>query len=221
MVTYKLHLIRHGMTAGNRDGRYVGRMDIPVCAEGMQELERLKKTHSYPAVQEVYCSPLLRCRQTADLLFPTEPLTVVDGLTEMSLGDFEGKSFDALRDSPSYLAWLENSAENTPPGAVETSREFSGRVGETLNAILMHMSKNHITEAAVVTHGGVLMSMLSRFALPPRPMGEWAVANGCGYTIRTSIQMWMRDETFEIIGAVPEGAQAGGDRRAMRALGTK
>ena len=63
--------------------------------------------------------------------------------------------------------------------------------------------------------------MLSRFALPPRPMGEWAVANGCGYTIRTSIQMWMRDETFEIIGAVPEGAQAGGDRRAMRALGTK
>jgi len=43
MVTYKLHLIRHGMTEGNRTGRYVGRMDLPVCLEGREQLEEMKK----------------------------------------------------------------------------------------------------------------------------------------------------------------------------------
>ena len=53
MVTYKLHLIRHGMTEGNRTGRYVGRMDLPVCLEGRQQLEEMKKKYDYPYVQEV------------------------------------------------------------------------------------------------------------------------------------------------------------------------
>ncbi len=206
MVTYKLHLIRHGITAGNRDGRYVGRMDLPLCAEGVSELETLRKAHPYPPVQAVYTSPLQRCLQTAGILYPGQPLTVVEDLTELSLGSFEGESFDTLRDSPAYVAWLENARENTPPGALETGREFAARTAVAFNAILMNMSREHVTEAAVVTHGGVLMSILSRFALPPRPLGEWATAPGCGYTIRTSIQMWMRDETFEIIGSVPEGA---------------
>ena len=70
MVTYKLHLVRHGMTMGNLEGRYVGRMDIPVCADGVKELKALMEKHNYPAVQEVYTSPLIRCRQTADILFP-------------------------------------------------------------------------------------------------------------------------------------------------------
>jgi len=221
MVTYKLHLIRHGMTMGNLEGRYVGRMDIPVCADGVRELKALMEKHDYPMVQEVYTSPLIRCRQTADILFPDTSITVVEDLVEMSLGDFEGKSFASLKEDPRYIAWLQNSMQNTPPGALETSEEFTYRVGVALNAILMNMSANHITEAAVVTHGGVLMSMMSRFALPRRPMGEWAVANGCGYTIRTSTQMWMRDETFEIIGTVPEGVVPGNDERTKRALGTK
>ena len=212
MVTYKLHLIRHGITAGNRDGRYVGRMDLPLCAEGVQELEALRAAHAYPDVDTVYTSPLLRCIQTAGLLFPGRQLTVVEDLTELSLGEFEGESFETLRDRPSYLAWLENAGENTPPAALETGREFAARTAVALNAMLMNMSAEHLTEAAVVTHGGVLMSMLSRFALPPRPLGEWAVAPGCGYTIRTSTQMWMRDETFEIIGTVPRGAAVGETR---------
>ena len=204
MVTYQLHLIRHGMTQGNIDGRYVGRLDLPLCPQGVQSLEHLRTENTYPEVEMVYTSPLLRCMQTSDILFPSAPLTVVEDLTEMSLGDFEGKNFDMLRTSPSYLEWLENSADNTPPGALESSREFADRVAVALNAILMNMSSDHITRAAVVTHGGVIMSLMSRFVMPSRPMGEWAVEFGQGYVIRTSTQMWMRDETFEVIGRVPQ-----------------
>ena len=46
----------------------------------------------YPNVARVYSSPLLRCRETAEILFPDTTLQTVDNLIEMDFGDFEGKS---------------------------------------------------------------------------------------------------------------------------------
>ena len=42
MKTFKLHLIRHGLTAGNLDGRYIGGgTDLPLCSEGRAQLAEL------------------------------------------------------------------------------------------------------------------------------------------------------------------------------------
>ena len=164
MVTYKLHFIRHGMTDGNRTGRYVGRTDVPLCQEGRQELEALKQKYRYPEVQEVYCSPLTRCVQTADILYPDSPRTLVEDLVELSLGDFEGKYMKDLKDNPAYRAWLKESLKNTPPGALETGEQFAQRIAMALQQIFANMTQNHITEAAVIAHGGVLMGLLSAFA---------------------------------------------------------
>ena len=41
---YKLHLIRHGLTAGNLEGRYIGSgTDLPLCGQGRAELAALKQ----------------------------------------------------------------------------------------------------------------------------------------------------------------------------------
>lgn len=221
MVTYKLHLIRHGMTEGNRVGRYVGRLDIPICKEGREELEALKAKYEYPAIQEVYCSPLLRCTQTADILYPDEPRTIVEDLIELSLGDFEGKYIDALQEDPAYRQWITNSLSSTPPGALETGEQFGARIGGALNAIFMNMTQNRITEAAVIAHGGVFMAMLSAFVMPRAPMGEWALGNGTGYTIRMSTGLWMRDQVVEVLGSVPVGLPTGRDPRVMGSLGIR
>ena len=43
MKTFKLHLIRHGMTAGNLQGLYIGSgTDLPLCDEGRAQLAELK-----------------------------------------------------------------------------------------------------------------------------------------------------------------------------------
>jgi len=219
MVTYKLHLIRHGMTEGNRTGRYVGRMDLPVCLEGREQLEEMKKKYQYPNVQEVYCSPLLRCLQTADILFPDTSLTVVEDLVEMSLGEFEGQSIESLKNNPAYIAWISDSLNNTPPGACETGEEFARRVERALNSIFMNMTQNRITEAAVIAHGGLFMSMLAAFVMPRAPMGQWALSNGSGYTIRMSTELWMRDRIIEVVGSVPGGFTPGRDPRVLKSLG--
>ena len=63
----KILLIRHSMTAGNKLGRYIGaRTDEPLCEEGIRLLENI----SYPPVQRVFVSPMRRCRETAEILFP-------------------------------------------------------------------------------------------------------------------------------------------------------
>ena len=219
MVTYRLHLIRHGMTEGNRTGRYVGRMDLPLCLQGREELEQLKQRYRYPEVQEVYCSPLTRCVQTADILYPDVSRTLVENLVELSMGDFEGKYMRDLQGDPAYQAWLRESLKNTPPGALETGEEFAQRIAMALQQIFMNMTQTHITEAAVIAHGGVLMGLLSAFAMPRRPMGEWAISNGCGYTVRMSTQLWMRDQIIEVLGPVPEGCQSGQDDRVKASLG--
>ena len=51
MKTFKLHLIRHGMTAGNLQGLYIGSgTDIPLCDEGRAQLNELKERFEYPQV---------------------------------------------------------------------------------------------------------------------------------------------------------------------------
>ena len=58
MKTFKLHLIRHGMTAGNLQGLYIGSgTDIPLCDEGRAQLKELKERFEYPQVDTVFSSP--------------------------------------------------------------------------------------------------------------------------------------------------------------------
>ena len=221
MVNYKLHLIRHGMTESNRDGRYAGRADVLLCQEGKTELSALKNRFGYPQVAEVYCSPLRRCRQTADILYPDAPMTLVDGLVEISMGDFEGRLLKDLKDEPAYREWLADSLHNPPPGSLETGEEFASRIAQALHSIFADMTRRKIYESAVVTHGGVIMGLLSSFAMPRRPLHEWAVGNGQGYTLSMSTQLWMRDGIVEVTSSVPLGTRAGSDEKVMRSLGLK
>lgn len=70
MLNYKLHLIRHGMTSANHQGYSWAEQTLACCEKGMQELALLKENFVYPDVQKVYASPMLRCKQTAQFLYP-------------------------------------------------------------------------------------------------------------------------------------------------------
>ena len=104
MRTYKIHLIRHGLTAGNFAGQYIGRTDLHVMPEVVTALSNLKKQIDYPFVDKIYSSPMLRCRQTANIIYPNREITVKDKLIEYDFGDFEGKTANELESNPAYSA---------------------------------------------------------------------------------------------------------------------
>ena len=63
--------------------------------------------------------------------------------------------------------------------------------------------KTDVTSAAIVTHGGVIMTILSAFGIPELPMPEWRIPSACGYTVRITPSIWMRGQKVEVIAEIP------------------
>ena len=69
MKNYYLYLIRHGITEGNLDGKYIGQTDLALCPQGEKQIQQLVKASVYPCVEKVYTSPLKRCVETAPVSY--------------------------------------------------------------------------------------------------------------------------------------------------------
>lgn len=101
----KIWLIRHGMTAGNRQQRYVGTTDELLCEEGRQQIILKRQLiKSDQDIQNVYVSPMLRCRETAEILFPAVSQIKEAGFRECSFGEFEYRNYQELNGHPDYQA---------------------------------------------------------------------------------------------------------------------
>jgi len=155
----ELILIRHSITQGNLEHRFIGVIDSPIIPAG-EELAR-KISPTLPAVDHVYRSPMLRCRQTADLLWPLhKEQTVIAELRETDFGPFEGKNHEELKDDPLYQQWITTADfANLPVG--ESPEACAKRAAAGLSALLSHAKAHRFSRVGVVTHGGTLMALLS------------------------------------------------------------
>ena len=45
----KLYLLRHGLTRGNLEHLYYGSTDLPLCQEGLRQLNALREQGGYPS----------------------------------------------------------------------------------------------------------------------------------------------------------------------------
>ena len=208
MKTYKIHFIRHGLTEGNIRGQYVGRRtDSPLCPQGVQALIALRQRYDYPGVGKLYISPMTRCRQTAALLYPEmKNIAEVEQIAEMDFGDFEGKTIAQLQNDPAFRSFATGDDQVQIPGG-ESLADFARRCGEGLDLIISDMMRAGNTQAAVVTHGGVIMGLLAAYGYPKKNHVEWMADNGYGYTILITPQLWQSARAFEIIGIMPHGAE--------------
>ena len=205
MLYFKLHLIRHGLTQGNLDGRYIGSgTDLPLCEEGRAQLAQLKARFAYPAAEVVFTSPLLRATQTAELLYPGVRTLPLQDLREMAFGVFENRPITELAADPAFAAWMDPASQTVPEGA-ESREAFARRTDGMLMKLFEYMLRTHTQEAACVTHGGVIMSMLAQHVLPQRKPEDWMTDPGCGYSVRCDAEMWMRDGLAEAFDVVPAG----------------
>ena len=202
---FKLHLIRHGLTSGNLQGLYIGSgTDIPLCDEGRAQLAELKERFEYPQVDTVFSSPLMRAVETANILFPnaTHQFSVHD-LREAGFGVFENHPVKELVKNEDFKKWITPGSGFVPEGA-EPTEQFHARCSETLLKLFEYMIRMDVTEAACVTHGGVIMTILSAYGIPKAGFYDWIVGNGCGYSVRITPGLWMRDKVMEVYAKVPK-----------------
>ncbi len=91
-MTFRLYLMRHGETAWSLSGQHTGRADIPLTDNGEAEAQQLGARIRSIAFTQVFCSPLVRARQTCELAGLSEHEVIDDDLTEWDNGDYEGKN---------------------------------------------------------------------------------------------------------------------------------
>ena len=70
MKSYTIHLIRHGITKANEDGIYAGITDYSLSELGVDSIRKLIKEYKYPDTSILYTSPLKRCIQTCEIIYP-------------------------------------------------------------------------------------------------------------------------------------------------------
>jgi probable phosphoglycerate mutase len=182
-------LVRHA--AHDWLGRgFAGRLpDVALNAQGRAEAEALVRRLQGVALSAIYCSPQPRTQQTA------QPLAAARGLTirieaafdEVDLGEWQGCTFDEVRDQPAWQHWLEHRGSARPPGG-----EPFAEVERRASAGLRKLHELHPAGCVlVVSHGDVLKAMiagvlglsldqLERFDLAPASVsvvamgGDWA-----------------------------------------------
>ena len=185
----RLLLIRHGRTEGNKKKRYIGRgTDEPLCQEAREALSRLH----YGEVKAVYASPMLRCTQTAGILFPGKTLNIIDELAECDFGEFENKNYLELNGNADYQAWIDSGGLLPFPGG-ESREEFKKRSITGFQKAVNSCIRKNISYAALVVHGGTIMNIMEEYADADGSFYEWHVENGKGYLVELSTELWKKE----------------------------
>lgn len=175
---HKIVLVRHSITEGNLAHQYIGSTNQPLCCEGIK-LAKIAKL-AMPNVDRVYCSPMLRCQQTAKILFPDHTLQEVLDLREADFGICEGKTYAELSADPDYQEWISSAGALPPPGG-EGSEHFSARCVAAFCNIIDEIATQNISSCACVIHGGSIMAIMHKLAAPKRDFYNWQVKNCCGF----------------------------------------
>ncbi len=202
MRNYHISLIRHGQTKANEEGRYIGTTDFALSDKGRSELYDLLDSYVYPKVERVYSSPLERCTETAEILFPDTEMVIAEDFAELHFGQFEGKTADELIDNPAYREWLKGGMDAKPPEG-ESVSELCVRTYRGLHRILMEMMEQDFRHVAIVTHAGVIANAIACFGLPKFDPKQIQCNPGEGFEIMLSAQMWQQAQAFEVLGLVP------------------
>lgn len=146
-------LIRHGITKGNLEGRYIGTTDEPLYDNKIQK--------AYPDADLVVSSPLKRCVSTARLIYPENKIEIIEDFRETDFGRFEGKNYRELSGEPYYQKWIDSNGTLPFPDG-ESRKYFIKRTNNAFDELIktsFNRRKKYIT---AVVHGGTIMAVLER-----------------------------------------------------------
>ena len=182
----KVIIIRHGRTKGNTERRYIGsRTDEPLLESEFGEIAEIEHARD----REILCiSPMLRAKQTAEIMLPGMEQIVIDDLRETDFGEFEGRTYEELNNDPElssdYQAWIDSSGTMKIPGG-ESMEESAARSMRGFARASRIAAENKADRLIVIAHGGTVMAVMS--SLFGGSYYDYYAGNGEGYTFQMEV----------------------------------
>jgi broad specificity phosphatase PhoE len=160
-------LARHGETGYNVQERFQGLLPVPLNATGRAQAEQLAERAAAKDFVELWCSPLRRARETADIVGARLGLTPREDvrLRETDTGDWTDRLFAEVKaeDPERFAAFVRADPNFAYPGG-ESLRAQTTRVMEALHEI-----GQRPRPVVVVTHG---MAIRVAFAALGHPLSR-------------------------------------------------
>jgi broad specificity phosphatase PhoE len=166
LSTTTVVLIRHGQTAWNLEDRFRGRANIPLDGVGLAQAEataRYVLAHWAPGA--VYCSPLLRARQTAEQI--AQPLGVHErthpGFLDIDYGAWEGYTHNDLRDqgwAKALEMWYSQPHDAPIPGGESLQTVRLRAIGALGEIVERHRGETVVIVAHTVVNRLILLGIL-------------------------------------------------------------
>ncbi len=189
-----LYLVRHGETDWNLARRIQGSSDIPLNETGRAQATATGRLLARRTWDAIVSSPLIRTLETARLIAAETGLgepEVVEGIVERNYGAAEGLTGDEVeRRYPG----------GTPVPGRESRREVADRVIPALHDLA---AKHPGGSVIVVSHGGVIRSVLDEFAVH---ISREPITNGSVHSFRHvdgGLELIEFDDPIEVESVLP------------------
>jgi probable phosphoglycerate mutase len=154
MTPARVYLARHGQTAYNLERRFQGQMAVPLDDTGREQARDLAARAAAHPFAALWCSPLLRARETADIVAERIGLPPREDarLMETDAGDWTDRLFTDVHaeDPDGFAGFIEGRPDFAFPGGESFTQQ-----GERVAAALADVELGPLP-ALVVCHGIVI-----------------------------------------------------------------
>lgn len=174
----RIYLIRPGSTCFDLDKRITGNLDLPLCPEGLAQIDRLKQELADVPLAAIYHCPNLAAERTAEALGPAlklRPKCVAD-LRNFDMGLWQGLCWEELkqRHPKAWRQWLDD-----PNGLQPPRGELVEDVTERIAGFLDIMLRRHRDEmVAIVAPDPLAQILASQLKGCPKPRLTETLAGG-------------------------------------------
>lgn len=162
-MTTRIYLIRHGATVLSAEDRFAGATDVPLSDEGREQAKGLSNRLTGDPIVAVYCSPMQRTIETAQIIAEPHGLTPIarGELSEINHGHWETMRRSEVESQfgEEYASWEEDPYIFAPEGG-ESGISLMARALPTIRELV---TKHEGQNVVVVSHKATIRLILCSF----------------------------------------------------------
>ena len=162
----KLILVRHALTVDNQKSRLSGHIDSSISEEGKEQIDKITNYLKDFDIDKIYTTTSSRTKDTVKKLSELKSIEIIaktkkrsTKLKEISFGDFEGLTFDEIKDKypKEFQDMIEKGYEYKYPNG-ESLIDSYNRVCIELDNII---SNNDDRTILICSHGGTIRNIIT------------------------------------------------------------